>query len=222
MGFIHEDFLLHSATAKKLFHDYAADEPILDYHSHLSPADIDADLRFNNLFEIWVEGDHYKWRAMRADGVAEKYCTGDASPFEKFQAWAKTVPNTLRNPLYHWTHLELKRYFGIDELLNENSARRIWEQTEEQLKQLSAQDIIRKFNVKVICTTDDPADPLTYHEQMKQQGLHVLPAFRPDGALKTGNPATFNSWTDKLAAISNVEIRDLTGLLDALKKRHDD
>jgi glucuronate isomerase len=222
MPFLSEDFLLHNRTAKQLYRTYAAGQPIFDYHCHLPPKDIAENRRFNNLFEIWLEGDHYKWRAMRANGVAERFCTGDAEPYEKFLAWARTVPDTLRNPLYQWTHLELKRYFGIDELLNENSARRIWEQTEEQLKQLSAQDIIRKFNVKVICTTDDPADPLTYHEQMKQQGLHVLPAFRPDGALKTGNPATFNSWTDKLAAISNVEIRDLTGLLDALKKRHDD
>ncbi|HEX4488802.1 MAG TPA: glucuronate isomerase [Terriglobales bacterium] len=222
MPFITEDFLLHNETAKRLYRSYAEEQPIFDYHCHLPPKDLAENRRFKNLFEIWLEGDHYKWRAMRANGVAERYCTGDAAPYEKFLAWAKTVPDTLRNPLYHWTHLELKRYFGIDELLNENSARRIWNHTEEQLKQFSAQDIVRKFNVKVICTTDDPAEPLTYQEQMKELPFKVFPAFRPDGALKTGDPSKFNAWVDKLAATANVTVEDLSSLLDALKKRHDD
>ena len=150
MPFITEDFLLHNRKAKQLFRAYAADQPIFDYHCHLLPKDIAENRRFRNLFEIWLEGDHYKWRAMRANGVDERYCTGDATPYEKFLAWAKTVPDTLRNPLYHWTHLELKRYFGIDELLNEASARRIWDQTEQQLQtdDLSAQGIIQKFGVR--------------------------------------------------------------------------
>src|ERR1044071_5597189 len=133
MSFIHDDFLLQTRTAKRLYPQYAADQPILDYHCHLPPQDVAANRRFRNLFEIWLEGDHYKWRAMRANGISERYCTGDASPEEKFQAWARTAPNTLRNPLYHWTHLELKRYFGIEELLNQGSAARIWEQANAAL-----------------------------------------------------------------------------------------
>jgi glucuronate isomerase len=222
MPFLTEDFLLHNQTAKHLYRTYADEQPIFDYHCHLPPKDIAENRRFKNLFEIWLEGDHYKWRAMRANGVAERYCTGDADPYEKFLAWAKTVPDTLRNPLYHWTHLELKRYFGIEELLNEKSARRIWDQTEEQLEHLSAQQIIQKFNVKVICTTDDPADPLTYHQRIKGLRFQVFPAFRPDGALKTADPAKFNAWVDRLSAVANIEVKDLAGLLDALKQRHDD
>src|SRR6266566_2554053 len=149
MGFITENFLLEGETARYLFRQYASSQPILDYHCHLSPKDISENRRFNNLFEIWLEGDHYKWRAMRSNGVAERYCTGDADPYEKFLAWAKTVPSTLRNPLYHWTHLELKRYFGIDELLDERSAPRIWEQSCDQLQspELSTHGILMKFNV---------------------------------------------------------------------------
>src|SRR6266536_1619065 len=147
--FIHEDFLLHSAAARRLYHGYAADEPILDYHSHLPAAEIAADRRFHDLFEKWLEGDHYKWRAMRANGVPERFCTGDADPYDKFLAWAGTVPHCLRNPLYHWTHLELRRYFGIDELLNEQTAAGIWKQANEQLQssELSARGILKKFGV---------------------------------------------------------------------------
>src|SRR5579883_2965574 len=148
MPFIHEDFLLSNRTARRLYHEYAAGEPILDYHCHLPPQDVAANRQFRNLFEIWLEGDHYKWRAMRTNGVEERFCTGDAKPEEKFMAWAKTVPNTLRNPLYHWTHLELKRYFGIDELLNEQSAARIWEQANAELAkpELRAHGILGKFH----------------------------------------------------------------------------
>jgi glucuronate isomerase len=224
MPFVTEDFLLHNRKAKQLYRAYAADQPIFDYHCHLPPKDIAENRRFRNLFEIWLEGDHYKWRAMRANGVDERYCTGDATPYEKFLAWARTVPDTLRNPLYHWTHLELKRYFGIDELLNEANARKLWEQTEQQLQSddLSAQGIIQKFGVKVVCTTDDPADSLTYHESMKGLPFRVFPAFRPDGALKTEDPKKFNQWVDRLGATANLEIRNLNSLLDALKRRHDE
>ena len=166
MSFIHDDFLLSSKTASRLYHAFAKDEPILDYHNHLPPKDIAEDRQFKNLFEIWLEGDHYKWRAMRCNGVPEKCITGDASPFEKFMAWAKTVPHTLRNPLYHWTHLELKRYFGIDELLNEQTAPAIWEKTEAMLaqKDMSARGILKKFQVRALCTTDDPIDDLAHHQ----------------------------------------------------------
>src|SRR5215218_5846246 len=164
--FIHEDFLLGTHTARRLYHEFARPEPILDYHCHLSPRDIAENRQFKNLFEIWLEGDHYKWRAMRANGIPERFCTGDATPFEKFKAWAATVPHTLRNPLYHWTHLELARYFGITELLDESNAERIWAEANEQLAtpELSAQGILKRFRVTTLCTTDDPADDLAYHD----------------------------------------------------------
>src|SRR6516164_3627681 len=187
MKFIHEDFMLQTRTARRLYHNFAEEEPIFDYHCHLPPKDIAENRQFKNLFEIWLEGDHYKWRAMRANGVAERFITGDAEPFEKFRAWAATVPHTLRNPLYHWTHLELKRYFGIDELLDEDSAVRIWKKTNAQLatSELTTQGILKKFNVTHLCTTDDPTDDLKHHLSLAAQGLvtRVLPAFRPDKAL---------------------------------------
>src|SRR5215472_7689357 len=192
MPFIHEDFLLSNPTARRLYHQHAAAEPILDYHCHLPPHDVAANRQFRNLFEIWLEGDHYKWRAMRANGVEERYCTGDASPQEKFQAWAKTVPHTLRNPLYHWTHLELKRYFGIEELLNESSASRIWEQANAALAtdDLRAHGILRKFHVKAVCTTDDPTDDLSCHKAIAGSGIgtRAFPTFRPDKALNVHLP----------------------------------
>src|ERR1700679_368220 len=164
--FIDEKFLLHTRTAQRLYEKFARRQPIFDYHCHLSPRDIAANRQFKNLSEIWLEGDHYKWRVMRANGVAEKFCTGDASPYEKFLAWARTVPHTLRNPLYHWTHLELKRYFGIDVLLSESTARPIWEQANQilQTKEFSTQGILKKFKVRLLCTTDDPADDLACHK----------------------------------------------------------
>lgn len=162
MKFIHEDFLLQTKTARRLYHNFAATEPIFDYHCHLSPQDVAENRRFNNLFEIWLEGDHYKWRAMRSNGVSERYCTGNASPLEKFNAWAATVPHTLRNPLYHWTHLELARYFDINELLDETSAARIWNKANEKLAtpELTTHGILKKFRVTHVCTTDDPVDDL--------------------------------------------------------------
>jgi glucuronate isomerase len=226
MSFIHDDFLLHSAAARRLYHEYAADQPILDYHNHLPPADIASNRRFNDLFEIWLEGDHYKWRAMRTDGVDEKYCTGDAAPYEKFLAWAKTVPHTLRNPLYHWTHLELKRYFGIDELLDENSAPRIWQQANEALTspELSAQGILKKFEVRALCTTDDPAESLDHHRAIAASDCtaRVYPTFRPDKALAVNQPEAFNTWLKKLEAVSDVSISSLDDLKTALEKRHSD
>jgi glucuronate isomerase len=224
MPFIHEDFLLSTKTARKLYHQYAEAELIFDYHCHLSPRDIAANRQFKNLFEIWLEGDHYKWRAMRTNGVAERFCTGDAGPFEKFKAWAATVPRTLRNPLYHWTHLELKRYFGVTDLLDEKTADKIWRQANEKLAkpELTAQGILKKFKVKVVCTTDDPADSLEHHRIFASQGhsTKMLPAFRPDRALMVNQPASFNRWVEQLAAASNVDINSFSAFVIALEKRH--
>jgi glucuronate isomerase len=225
MSFIHDDFLLSTKTARRLYHEFAAAEPILDYHCHLPPEDVAADRRFADLFEIWLAGDHYKWRAMRANGIAETYCTGNAEPWEKFLAWARTVPQTLRNPLYHWTHLELKRYFDIDELLDESSARRIWEKANAALATpaLSARGILGKFRVKALCTTDDPADDLACHKVIAASGLatKVFPAFRPDKALNVHLPQAFNPWVARLEAAANLEIRSFANLVDALRARHD-
>ena len=225
MSFIHEDFLLNNAAARRLYHEYAKNEPILDYHCHLPPQDVAANRQFRNLFEIWLEGDHYKWRAMRANGVEERYCTGDVAPKEKFLVWARTVPYTLRNPLYHWTHLELKRYFGIDELLDESSAERIWQQANARLEtpELRAHGILNKFHVKAVCTTDDPTDDLSCHKAIAAAGLptKVFPTFRPDKALNVHLPAAFNPWVERLEAASNTAIGSLADFVGALKKRHD-
>ena len=224
MSFIHENFLLETKTAQRLFHTYAAPQPIIDYHCHLPPKDVANDRRFGNLFEIWLEGDHYKWRAMRASGVPERFCTGDAAPHDKFLAWAKTVPQTLRNPLYHWTHLELKRYFGIDELLDERTAEGVWERANDALAspQLSARGILGKFCVKAVCTTDDPADPLTWHEAIAASGLptKIYPTFRADRVMDPHQPDVFNPWIDRLAKTANVHIAQFDDLLDALRARH--
>ena len=225
MPFIHEDFLLATKTASRLYHQFAKEEPILDYHCHLSPKDIAENRRFNNLFEIWLEGDHYKWRAMRADGVSERFCTGNTQPYEKFLAWARTVPHTLRNPLYHWTHLELKRYFGIEDLLDEQSAPGIWQRANEALGTdgMRAHGILKRFRVKALCTTDDPTDDLAHHKTIAAAGLEtrVFPAFRPDKALNVHWPTLFNPWMDRLSAVCNREIARVGDLLDALKQRHD-
>jgi glucuronate isomerase len=225
MPFIHEDFLLASKAASQLYHKFAEAEPIFDYHCHISPRDIADNRRFNDLFEIWLAGDHYKWRAMRANGVAEKFCTGSVPPHDKFIAWAKTVPHTLRNPLYHWTHLELKRYFGITDLLNETTAEKIWKQANEKLATpaLSTQGILKKFKVKVVCTTDDPTDTLEHHRDFAKQGhpTKMLPAFRPDKALTVDSHASFNKWIEQLSAASNIDINSFSAFTAALKKRHD-
>jgi len=225
VNFIHDDFLLHSEVGRRLYHDYAAAEPILDYHSHLNAAEIAEDRRFGNLYEIWLEGDHYKWRAMRANGIAEQFCTGGATPYEKFLAWARTVPFTLRNPLYHWTHLELKRYFGIDELLDESTARRIWDRVNAMLKagDLSARGILAKFAVKALCTSDDPCDDLKSHRALatSEPRFRVYPTFRPDKALQVQSPAEFNAWVGCLEKASNIQISSLRDFQDGLKQRHD-
>jgi glucuronate isomerase len=224
MKFMHEDFLLQNRTARRLYHHFAEPEPILDYHCHLSPKDIAENRQFKNLFEIWLEGDHYKWRAMRSNGVAERFCTGAAEPFAKFQAWAATVPHTLRNPLYHWTHLELKRYFGIEELLDEESAARIWKKANEQLAtpELTTQGILKKFHVTTVCTTDDPVDDLRYHKAIAASGLStkVLPAFRPDKALTVHQPAAFNEWVKRLEQAAGDKLSKFEEFLEALRERH--
>jgi len=224
MSFIHDNFLLETKAAERLFHEHAAHQPIIDYHCHLPPKDVADDRRFANLFEIWLEGDHYKWRAMRASGVPERLCTGDAAPYEKFLAWANTVPHCLRNPLYHWTHLELKRYFGIDDLLNGKTAERVWAGANERLAapELSAKGILGTFRVKAVCTTDDPADPLPHHEKLAASGLptKIYPTFRADRVMDPHQPDVFNPWVDKLAGTANVHIARLNDLLDALRKRH--
>ena len=225
MGFITDNFLLQSEMARYLYRKYASEQPILDYHCHLSAKDLAENRRFRNLFEIWLEGDHYKWRAMRTNGVPERYCTGDAEPYQKFIAWAGTVPHTLRNPLYHWAHLELKRYFGIDDLLDENTAPAIWKHANERLmdKDFSARGILEKFHVTALCTTDDPTDSLEHHSRIEASGwaTRVFPAFRPDRALRTADPASFNRWVNKLGHSANIEIARLADFLAALKKRHD-
>ena len=226
MSFIHPDFLLQTAAARQLFHDYAEAEPILDYHNHLPPKDIAEDRQFADLSAIWLEGDHYKWRAMRAAGVDEKYITGDAAPYQKFLAWARVVPQTLRNPLYHWTHLELKRVFGIDELLDENSAPRIWDAANEQLAspENSARGLLERFDVRALCTTDDPADDLSYHRQIADSNCRtrVYPTFRPDNAMAIDAADALNVWMTKLGQTCGREIKSFGELLDALEKRHDD
>ena len=224
MAFLDDNFLLSNSVSVRLYHQYAAPQPIIDYHCHLPPKDIAENRRFTNLFEIWLEGDHYKWRAMRANGVAERYITGNASPYEKFLAWARTVPYTLRNPLYHWTHLELQRYFGIAELVNEESAPAIWERANAALAQdLTAHAALQKFCVEAVCTTDDPTEDLAHHHTIAKSGLatRVFPAFRPDKALAIASPE-FATWTEKLAQAANVEIRNLKSFLEALRKRHGD
>ena len=225
MNFIHEKFLLHSDAACRLYENYAAPQPILDFHSHLSPAEVAGNRRFRNLFEIALEGDHYKWRAMRANGISERYCTGDASPKEKFMAWARTVPSTIRNPLYQWTHLELMRYFEIDELLSERTAEGIWERASSMLLSgdLTAQGILRKFKVRILCTTDDPCDALDDHLVVNSGdcGFRMYPTFRPDRALEVRTTDAFNSWVTRLQAVSHTDISDFSSYLRTLERRHE-
>ena len=223
--FIHDDFLLTSPIAAQLYHEFAADEPIFDYHCHLSPQDLAENRPFANLSEAWLEGDHYKWRAMRLHGTPEKFCTGDASPFEKFQAFAATVPHSLRNPIYHWTHLELSRYFGITETLNESSAASIWEQANDQLlsPELSSWGMLKKLNVKFIGTTDDPTDTLEHHLALKTSDCPatVAPTFRPDPALGILQRTTWNAWIEKLALVTDQDILTIDTLKSALSDRVD-
>lgn len=222
-SFLNEDFLLQSATAQQLYHEYAAKMPIIDYHNHLPPAEIAANKQFKNITEIWLKGDHYKWRAMRSNGVDENNITGNADDYTKFKVWAATVPYTMRNPLYHWTHLELRNPFGITTLLNESSSEQIYNQCNEKLTTLPVHALLNYFSVEALCTTDDPCDDLRYHLQIKQSGLNVkaLPAFRPDKAMAVEEPKTYNSYIDALGASANTTINSYSQLLEALKKRHD-
>jgi len=226
--FIHDDFLLTTKQARELYHRYAKDEPIYDYHCHLPPDLIATNHQFADLAELWLGGDHYKWRAMRANGVKEHFVTGGASPREKFQAWAETVPHTLRNPLFHWSALELKRYFGVDGLLDGRTAEKIWKTANRTLATARVHDLINASNVAAICTTDDPADSLEHHAAIRARPgklkARVYPAFRPDKALAVTTPTSFNAWLGKLATTAGYfnGIKTFDDLLGALKKRHDD
>ncbi len=225
MSFLNDNFLLQTELGRTLFHQHAAPSPILDYHCHLPPKDIAQNRRFNNLFEAWLEGDHYKWRAMRANGVPEESITGRVDPWEKFQCWARTVPATLRNPLYHWTHLELRRYFGIETLLNEHTARRIWDEANEKLQspELTTQGILKKFKVAAVCTTDDPVDSLEYHRALAASdcATRMFPTFRPDKAFAVDYPSAFNAWIVKLEQASGLDCARFDGFLAALAHRHE-
>lgn len=222
-AFMDEDFLLESETAKTLYHEFAKDMPIFDYHCHLTAKEIAENKTFANLAEIWLDGDHYKWRALRSNGVPEEWVTGKADDREKFQKWAETVPFTLGNPLYHWTHLELKRYFGIAKPLSPKTADEIWETCNAllQAEEFTAQQLIKRSNVKGLCTTDDPLDDLAYHKQIKEDesfDVHVLPTFRPDGALNIESPS-FKEWISRMEEVTGVTVENFTGLVEGLEAR---
>ncbi len=225
--FVTENFLLDSPTAARLFHDYARDLPIIDYHCHLPPKEIAEDRNFENLTQIWLDGDHYKWRAMRTCGVDERFITGDAPDKERFLRWAETVPKLLRNPLYHWTHMELKRPFGIqDRLLSADTAESIWESCNAMLREptFSCRGLLRQMRVELVCTTDDPVDSLEYHRVLAADpsvDFTMLPAWRPDRAMEVHVPTRFNAWVDELQAAADVSIGDFGSFMNALRKRHD-
>lgn len=224
--FMSEDFLLQTPTARILYHEYAAGMPIFDYHCHISPREISEDKQFQNLTQIWLYGDHYKWRAMRANGIDERYCTGEATDFEKFQKWAETVPKTIRNPLFHWTHLELKRTFGItDKLLNPDTAKEIYDKCSQMLRspEFSCRNLLRKANVACTCTTDDPTDTLEFHKKLKDSKFEitVLPCWRPDKAMAAENTVGLNKWIDALSAAADIDIADYRDYIEALRKRHE-
>ena len=223
--FIHDDFLLTNDTAKQLYHNVAKHLPIIDFHNHLSPKEIYEDQCYENLTQVWLGGDHYKWRAMRAHGIPEKLVTGDADAYDKFLAWADTVQNCIGNPLYHWTHLELKRYFNIDETLSLQTAKQIWDEAKVQLQRPdhSVRNLLRMQNVEVLCTTDDPIDDLKYHKLLAEDkilGFTVIPSFRPGSVLDIENPK-FMDYIAYLGAITKIDITNLQGLLKALEQRLD-
>jgi glucuronate isomerase len=221
--FINEDFLLANKTAVRLYHEFAEKQPIVDFHCHLSPLMIADDRQFKNLSEIWLHGDHYKWRAMRANGVPEKYCSGNSTDEEKFKRWAETVPATIGNPLYHWTHLELARYFNIYDLLSPTTSSKIYERASELLQTngFSTRSLIEKMNVELICTTDDPTDNLEDHQKLKDTfDVKVLPTFRPDSVIKTEDPEQFETYIRKLEMVSSIEINSFDNFISALDKRH--
>ncbi|WP_143305061.1 glucuronate isomerase [Chitinophaga vietnamensis] len=221
-AFLSEDFLLQTETAKRLYFDYAQEMPVIDYHNHLPPDEIAQNKAFRNLTDIWLRGDHYKWRAMRANGVPEKYITGDSDDFTKFRHWAATAPYTMRNPLYHWSHMELRNPFGVKELLNESTAEKIYQQCNEQLPALTTQALLKHFKVDVLCTTDDPVDSLEHHAAIAAHpfGPRVLPTFRPDRAMAVDNPAAFNAFVDQLATVTNNDISSFKAMMEALHQRH--
>ena len=225
-GFIHEDFLLDNAAARSLYHEYAEHLPIIDYHCHLPPGQIAKDHRYRNMTEAWLSGDHYKWRAMRTNGVPERFCTGDATDREKFDRWAETVPHLLRNPLYAWAHLELARYFGIEGLLGPDTAEAVWEEGNRKLAQpgFSCRGLMKMSNVALVCTTDDPTDSLEAHRAIAEDpsfDIQVLPTWRPDKAMAVDNPKAFNAWMDRLAAAADMDVRDFDSCLAALRKRQE-
>jgi glucuronate isomerase len=224
-NFLDDDFLLSNKTAQQLYHGYAKDMPIIDYHCHLSPEQIAKDHQFRNLTQVWLYGDHYKWRAMRTNGVDESFCTGNKSDKEKFEQWAATVPYTLRNPLYHWTHLELRRYFGVEDILNAESCSKIYDTCTAllQTKEYSVKNLLRKMNVACVCTTDDPIDSLEYHIQLKNDGFEIpiLPAFRPDQAMNVSSAEHFNAYIKKLGIVTGISISSFDDFLFALQNRHD-
>jgi glucuronate isomerase len=223
--FMDENFLLDNKVAEELYHGYASEMPIIDYHCHLSPADIAADRKFENMTAAWLEGDHYKWRAMRAHGIEERYCTGLASDYEKFEKWAETVPYTIRNPLYHWTHMELRRPFGIDRLLNPDTSRAIYEEATALLQtdNFSARNIMRSFRVEIVCTTDDPLDSLEHHISLRKEGfeIRVLPTWRPDRAMMAEDNSAFIAYLNRLEEMTDRTINSYQTYLEALKIRHD-
>ncbi len=225
-AFMDDNFVLQTETAQQLYHEHAKKQPIIDYHCHLDPKQIAEDRKFDNLGQIWLEGDHYKWRAMRTNGIDERFCTGkEVTDWEKFEKWAETVPYTMRNPLYHWTHLELKTAFGVTKLLNPNTAREIYDECTAKLRtpEYSARGLMKLYDVRVVCTTDDPIDTLEYHIALKKEGFacKVLPTWRPDKAMAVEVPADFRAYMEKLSAASGVSISQFADLLQALRVRHD-
>jgi glucuronate isomerase len=223
--FMDHDFVLDTPAAQRLYHNHAAKLPIIDYHCHLDPAMIANNHQFNNITQAWLAGDHYKWRAMRTHGVDEHFITGNASDWEKFEKWAETVPYTMRNPLYHWTHLELKTAFGIDKLLGPDTAREIYDQCNEKLQspEFSTRGLMRHYNVEAVCTTDDPADSLEHHIALRNEGfeIKVLPTWRPDKAMAVDNPTAWRAYVERLGEVSGVSISSFLDLLEALGRRHD-
>ena len=221
--FMDDNFLLQTKTAEYLYHEHAKNLPIIDYHCHLIPQQIGDDIQFENITQAWLYGDHYKWRGMRSNGIDEKYITGNASDYEKFEKWAETVPNTIRNPLYHWTHLELRRYFGIEDLLNLSTAKKIFDKSSAMLqtKEFSVRGLMKMMKVEVVCTTDDPADDLKYHNKIKEEGFDilVLPAWRPDKSMAVENAKTYNEYVNKLSDLTDIDISTFDNLMEALRIR---
>ena len=224
-AFLDENFLLETPTAQLLYHDHVKNLPIIDYHCHLDPKLIAKNHRFKNITELWLSGDHYKWRLMRANGVDEQFITGDASDWDKFMKFAEAIPYTMRNPMYHWTHMELQRVFGIDKLLSPKTATEIYDKCNKMLQQdgFTARGLMKKFKVEVVCTTDDPCDTLTYHDQIKDSDfdIKVLPTWRPDKSLAVENTSEFVNYIQKLSNVSGAKINSFKDYIKAIKNRHD-